>query len=107
MSSSLRDAGDFCGLVSCPRNTRYIVAIKMGRRQVGPSRTEEGRPVSQSKSPRTSANHSKECNGKSAQILDGLFTMTDWSTCTILFGLAAFVGKSIILTRYSLCGSSS
>src|SRR5208337_3036813 len=27
------------GLVSCPRNSRYIVAIKMGRRQGGPSRT--------------------------------------------------------------------
>src|SRR5271165_4466712 len=26
-------------LVSCPRNSRYIVAIKMGRRQGGPSRT--------------------------------------------------------------------
>ena len=26
-------------LVSCPRNTRYFVAIKMGRRQGGPSRT--------------------------------------------------------------------
>ena len=25
--------------VSCPRNSRYIVAIKMGRRQGGPSRT--------------------------------------------------------------------
>jgi hypothetical protein len=34
-------------------------------------------------------------------------TMTDWSTNVILFGSAAFVGKSIILTRYSLCGSSS
>ena len=27
------------GLVSCPRNTRYFVAIKMGCRQGGPSRT--------------------------------------------------------------------
>jgi pimeloyl-ACP methyl ester carboxylesterase len=26
-------------VVSCPRNSRYIVAIKMGRRQGGPSRT--------------------------------------------------------------------
>jgi hypothetical protein len=26
-------------LVSCPRNMRYFVAIKMGRRQGGPSRT--------------------------------------------------------------------
>jgi hypothetical protein len=26
-------------LLSCPRNTRYFVAIKMGRRQGGPSRT--------------------------------------------------------------------
>src|SRR6202790_4702873 len=26
-------------LVSCPRNTRYFVAIKMGRRPGGPSRT--------------------------------------------------------------------
>jgi hypothetical protein len=26
-------------LVSCPRNSRYFVAIKMGRRQGGPSRT--------------------------------------------------------------------
>src|SRR5580658_8774195 len=26
-------------IVSCPRNTRYFVAIKMGRRQGGPSRT--------------------------------------------------------------------
>ena len=26
-------------LVSCPRNNRFIVAIKMGRRQSGPSRT--------------------------------------------------------------------
>jgi hypothetical protein len=26
-------------LASCPRNTRYFVAIKMGRRQGGPSRT--------------------------------------------------------------------
>jgi hypothetical protein len=25
--------------VSCPRNKRYFVAIKMGRRQGGPSRT--------------------------------------------------------------------
>src|SRR6202040_3427935 len=28
-----------CTLVSCPRNTRYFLAIKMGRRQGGPSRT--------------------------------------------------------------------
>ena|SRR5580704_6752729 len=30
-------------LVSCPRNTSYFVAIKMGRRQGGPSRTGEWR----------------------------------------------------------------
>jgi hypothetical protein len=78
--------------VSYPRNTRHIVAIKKrpcadwvfaifaifcaDRLFVRPKLKEgegpkEGRPVSQSKSPRTSANHSKECNGKSAQILDG------------------------------------
>src|ERR1700688_4261961 len=34
-------------LVSCPRNTRYFVAIKMGRRQGGPSRTGGGGSISE------------------------------------------------------------
>src|SRR3984893_15981239 len=39
MSSSFKLLLDFCGLVSCLRNNMYFVAIKMGRRQGGPSRT--------------------------------------------------------------------
>src|SRR6202043_4025598 len=34
-------------LVSCPRNTRYFVAIKMGRRQGGRSRTGGGGSISE------------------------------------------------------------
>src|ERR1700732_3770214 len=34
-------------LVSCPRNTRYFVVIKMGRRQGGPSRTGGGGSISE------------------------------------------------------------
>src|SRR5580700_10132105 len=33
---------DNCNLVSCPRNNMSFVAIKMGRRQGGPSRTGGG-----------------------------------------------------------------
>jgi hypothetical protein len=47
--SSLSSPDFFCGtdsyaraLVSCPRNSMYFVAIKMGRRQGGPSRTGGG-----------------------------------------------------------------
>jgi hypothetical protein len=39
VSELLPPAVSVAGLVSCPRNTRYFVAIKMGRRQGGPSRT--------------------------------------------------------------------
>src|ERR1700730_12589466 len=39
MSSSFQLLRDFCGLVSCLRNNMYLVAMKMGRRQGGASRT--------------------------------------------------------------------
>jgi hypothetical protein len=35
-------------LVSCPRNSMYFVAIKMGRRQGGPSRTGSRGSISES-----------------------------------------------------------